>query len=80
MWDTMVLVRSGGTTTYHFGIEAPICEKKPSTRETDPEVMSLRAAVDAHKRLCELCAGYVGRWAAAGLLPSAQRGLVNPTR
>lgn len=80
MWDTPVLVRGGGTTTYHFGLETPICEKRPSVRETEPAVMTLEAAVKAQKRLCEYCAGYLGSWAAAGLLPSAKRGLVNPSK
>ena len=80
MWDTPVLVRGGGTTTYHFGLDMPICEKRQTARESEPQIMSLREAVDAHKRLCQWCAGYIGDWAKTALLTTSQIGLINPPR
>ena len=80
MWKEPVLVRGGQATTYHFGIETPICEKQPSPGEAEPKVMTLKKAVKGQKRLCQLCAGYVGDWAQVALFTASEKGLVNPTR
>ena len=61
------------TTTYHFAIETPICEKRPSTRESHPEAMSL-------ERQSTPTSGYVNCAPASGQLGSSGPSAVRKER
>jgi hypothetical protein len=78
--DTPVLVRETSTTTYHFGLVAPICEARPTEREAEPVVMNLDDALQEPRRLCRACAELVEEWIGAALSEASATELVHPDR
>lgn len=78
--DVTVLVRQTTATTYHFGLVTPICEKEPSDRDTQPELVYVADAVREKKRLCNRCAALVSDWTRTALVVAGETDLRHPSR
>ena len=79
--DTVVLVRPKTTTTYHFGLVTPICERTPTEGEAAPEPVPLVEAVGVmNKRLCNECAELVSEWTRAALTVARELDLEHPAK
>lgn len=77
---TPVLVRHTSTTTYHFGLRAPICEEGVTESDAVPESWALADALDHERRLCRDCADLVESWTAAVLSEASATDIVHPAR
>jgi hypothetical protein len=75
-----VLVRQTSTTTYHFGLAAPICEERPTEGDAEPVVKHLTEALAERRRLCRRCADLVTEWAGAALSEASSTDLIHPDR
>jgi hypothetical protein len=78
--NSPVLVRETSTTTYHFGLAAPICEETPTEGDAEPVVKSFTDALAEQRRLCRKCADLVTQWAGAALSEASSTDLIHPDR
>jgi hypothetical protein len=78
--NSPVLVRETSTTTYHFGLAAPICEETPTDGDAVPVVKTLADALGERRRLCRRCADLVTEWAGAALSEASSTDLIHPDR
>ena len=76
--NTAVLIRESSTTTYHFGLSAPICEETPS--DAPPVQVTLRNALESKRRLCRLCANLVEKSVGAALSEASATHVLHPTK
>ena len=75
----VVLVRPKTTTTYHFGLVTPICERTPTEGEAPADPVPLMEAV-IKKRLCNDCAELVSDWTQAALTVAGELDLKHPAK
>jgi hypothetical protein len=78
--ETEVLVRKTTATTFHFGRVTPICERRPTDGEAQPDVMSVAEAAQTRKRLCNDCADLVSQWVQAALIFVGETKIQHPRR
>jgi hypothetical protein len=78
--NATVLVRETSTTTYHFGLGAPICEETPTEGDAEPIVKNLTDVLAEPRRLCRKCADLVTEWAGAALSGASSTDLIHPDR